>query len=131
MTRTAARAPQHPQPPKPEAHGSRSHRCRWHSGTSGAGGTLVISTDLPLQGASKDASDDTNNAVSMIIEQAGGKAGAYGIELKTYDDSTAAKGGWDDRDVRQERQRSRRQLRPKWPSWARTTQVAPRSRCRS
>ncbi len=57
---------------------------------------LLIATDLPLQGASKDASDDTNNAVSMIIDQAGGKAGAYSIALKSYDDSTAAKGGWDD-----------------------------------
>jgi branched-chain amino acid transport system substrate-binding protein len=61
-----------------------------------AGGTLIISTDLPLQGASKDASVDTNNAISLLIEQAGGKAGQYNIALKTYDDSTAAKGGWDD-----------------------------------
>ena len=32
----------------------------------------------------------------MILDQAGGKAGAYNIKLKSYDDSTAAKGGWDD-----------------------------------
>ena len=61
-----------------------------------SGDTLIIATDLPLQGASKNASDDTNNAISMLIEQAGGKAGAYSIALKSYDDSTAAKGGWDD-----------------------------------
>ncbi|MEO8266360.1 MAG: branched-chain amino acid ABC transporter substrate-binding protein [Ilumatobacteraceae bacterium] len=66
------------------------------TGAPAAGGTLIIATDLPLQGASKDASDDTNNAVSMLIEQAGGKAGAYNVALKSYDDSTAAKGGWDD-----------------------------------
>ncbi len=61
-----------------------------------AGGNLIVSTDLPLQGASADASADTNNAVALILEQAGGKAGAYSITLKPYDDSTAAKGGWDD-----------------------------------
>jgi branched-chain amino acid transport system substrate-binding protein len=60
------------------------------------GGTLIIATDLPLQGASHDASTDTNNAVSLIIEQAGGKAGNFNISMKPYDNSTAAKGGWDD-----------------------------------
>ncbi|MEY2583862.1 MAG: branched-chain amino acid transport system substrate-binding protein, partial [Ilumatobacteraceae bacterium] len=55
-----------------------------------------MASDLPLQGASKDASTDTNNAMQLLIDQAGGKAGAYSIQLKTYDDSTAAKGGWDD-----------------------------------
>ena len=68
--------------------------------TAGGGaapaGALVISTDLPLQGASKDASDDTNNAISLLLEQAGGKAGSYSITMKPYDNSTAAKGGWDD-----------------------------------
>ncbi len=33
---------------------------------------------------------------NCCIDQAGGKAGAYNISLKSYDDSTAAKGGWDD-----------------------------------
>ncbi|MGZ7023295.1 MAG: branched-chain amino acid ABC transporter substrate-binding protein, partial [Ilumatobacteraceae bacterium] len=61
-----------------------------------SGKSLIIATDLPLQGASKDASADTNNAIQLLIDQAGGKAGAYSITLKTYDDSTAAKGGWDD-----------------------------------
>jgi branched-chain amino acid transport system substrate-binding protein len=61
-----------------------------------AGGTLIVSTDLPLQGASADASADTNNAIRLFLEQQGGKAGAYTIEIKEYDDSTAAKGGWDD-----------------------------------
>jgi branched-chain amino acid transport system substrate-binding protein len=61
-----------------------------------SGGTLTIATDLPLQGASHDASTDTNNAISLLLEQAGGKAGSFTVQLKTYDDSTAAKGGWDD-----------------------------------
>src|SRR4051794_17112424 len=66
------------------------------SSSGGGGKTLVISSDLPLQGASKDASDSTNNAIKLYLEQQGYKAGDYKIEFKTYDDSTAAKGAWDD-----------------------------------
>jgi branched-chain amino acid transport system substrate-binding protein len=74
--------------------------CGGSSGNGGSGGssgkTLVISTDLPLQGASKDASESTNNAIKLYLEQVGNKAGKYTVSLKTYDDSTAAKGAWDD-----------------------------------
>jgi branched-chain amino acid transport system substrate-binding protein len=68
------------------------------SGTGGGGGgqTLVISTDLPLQGASKDASNATNQAIQLYLDQIGDKVGNYNIQLKPYDDSTAAKGAWDD-----------------------------------
>ena len=66
------------------------------SGTGDGGKELVVSTDLPLQGASKDASDSTNKAIQLYLDQQGGKAGAYKITLKPYDDSTAAKGSWDD-----------------------------------
>ncbi len=69
------------------------------SGTGGSGGggkTLIISSDLPLQGASKDASDSTNNAIKLYLEQVGYKAGNFKIEFKPYDNSTAAKGAWDD-----------------------------------
>jgi len=58
--------------------------------------TLVVGVDLPFQGSAKDASDDTWNAMSLYLEQAGGKAGSYTVQLKKYDDSTAAKGAWDD-----------------------------------
>jgi branched-chain amino acid transport system substrate-binding protein len=72
------------------------------SSSSGGGGaapasnTLVVSSDLPLQGASADASADTNNAIKLLLEQAGNKAGKFTIQFKPYDNSTAAKGGWDD-----------------------------------
>ena len=68
-------------------------------GSTSTGGevkTLVIGVDLPFQGSSKDASDDTWNAMQLYIEQIGGKVGNYKVELKKYDDSTAAKGAWDD-----------------------------------
>ena len=72
--------------------------CGGGSTTGGSGGakTFVISTDLPLQGASKDASDSTNNAIALYLDSVGNKAGNYTIQLKKYDDSTAAKGQWDD-----------------------------------
>jgi len=67
------------------------------SGGSGDGGgkTVVISSDLPLQGSSKDASDATNQAIEMYLSQIGNKIGDYTIEFKKYDDSTAAAGKWD------------------------------------
>jgi branched-chain amino acid transport system substrate-binding protein len=69
------------------------------SGTATGGGDgnkLIVGIDLPLQGASKDASDATVNAMKLYLEQVGGKAGKYSVELKIYDDATAAKGAWDD-----------------------------------
>jgi branched-chain amino acid transport system substrate-binding protein len=65
-------------------------------GGSGGGTKVVISTDLPLQGASADASRDTNRAVQMVIDEYNASGGKYQVELKEYDNSTAAKGGWDD-----------------------------------
>jgi branched-chain amino acid transport system substrate-binding protein len=68
-----------------------------NGGGSGSGGgkTLIISTDLPLQGASKDASESTNNAIDLYLSQIGYKAGDYTIKLQKYDDSTAASAKWD------------------------------------
>ena len=66
------------------------------SGGGGGGKTVTVATDLPLQGQSKDASDATNQAVQLYLDQQGGKAGNFTVKIKTYDDSTAAKGSWDD-----------------------------------
>jgi branched-chain amino acid transport system substrate-binding protein len=66
------------------------------AGGDSGGETVVVSSDLPLQGAAKDASEATNNAIKLYLEQIGNKAGDYTIEFKTYDNSTAAKGSWDD-----------------------------------
>ena len=60
------------------------------------GQTLVVGVDLPFQGSAKDASDDTWNAMNLYLTQLGGKTGKYKVELKKYDNSTAAKGAWDD-----------------------------------
>ena len=69
-------------------------------GTGGAGGQaptdLVVSTDLPLQGAAASTNDSTNKLIELYLEQVSSKAGSYNISLKTYDNATAAKGAWDD-----------------------------------
>jgi branched-chain amino acid transport system substrate-binding protein len=67
-----------------------------NSSASGGGKTLVVGTDLPLQGSSADQSADTNKMIQLYLDQHGDKAGPYTIKLKTYDDSTAAAGKWDD-----------------------------------
>ena len=70
------------------------------AGSGGGGGAaptdLVISSDLPLQGASASTSESTNNMIKLYLESVGNKAGNYNITFKPYDDSTAAKGAWDD-----------------------------------
>ncbi|HYO18118.1 MAG TPA: branched-chain amino acid ABC transporter substrate-binding protein [Dermatophilaceae bacterium] len=66
------------------------------SGGAAGGKTLVVSSDLPLQGAAADANNSTNDMIKLYLEQVGNKAGDYSIEFKTYDNATAAKGSWDD-----------------------------------
>ena len=66
------------------------------AGAASKSKTLIISSDLPLQGASADASRDTNRAMELYLASQKGKAGKYNIKLKFYDNSTAAKGAWDD-----------------------------------
>ena len=57
---------------------------------------MIISSDLPLQGASASTSESTNNMIELYLEQIGNKVGDYTIKFQSYDDSTAAKGAWDD-----------------------------------
>lgn len=62
----------------------------------GGGKTVVVSTDLPLQGTAATQSEDTNKLIQLYLDQQGNKAGKYKITLKTYDDATAAKAAWDE-----------------------------------
>jgi len=63
--------------------------------------TLVVGVDLPYQGAQKDTSNATLNAMQLYLDSVGGKAGNYKVQLKQYDDSTAATGKWEDNQCRQ------------------------------
>jgi len=66
------------------------------SSAQSAAKTFYIASDLPLQGGSADQSASTNNAIKLLLKQMGGKAGPYTIKFREYDNSTAAKGKWDD-----------------------------------
>ena len=66
------------------------------SSAQSAGKTLWISSDLPKQGGSADQSASTNKAIRLLLKQMGNKAGPYTIKFREYDNSTAAKGSWDD-----------------------------------
>jgi len=58
--------------------------------------TLWISSDLPKQGGSAEQSASTNKAIRLLLKQQGNKAGKFNIKFREYDNSTAAKGSWDD-----------------------------------
>ncbi|UDY22436.1 branched-chain amino acid ABC transporter substrate-binding protein [Nocardioides sp. Kera G14] len=64
------------------------------SGGSGGGKTLIVGVDQPFTGSSKDAADSIWNAMQLYLKQ-NPKAGDYTIELKKFDDATAAAGKWD------------------------------------
>lgn len=70
--------------------------CGGGSDSAGGDNALVIGSDLPLQGASTDMSTSANNSIKLYLESIGNKAGDFTVTLKEYDDSTAAKGAWDD-----------------------------------
>jgi branched-chain amino acid transport system substrate-binding protein len=89
----AAEAPAASEAPAPAASEAPAESA---AEPAAGGDGFVIAIEVPLQGASKDASEAAVNAAELALEQAGGKAGSYTITTKVYDNSTAAKGGWDD-----------------------------------
>ena len=66
-----------------------------NSGSGGGGKTVIVGVDLPFQGTSADTSNAVYNSMQLYLDSVGGKAGAYTVQLKKYDDSTAAAGKWD------------------------------------
>jgi branched-chain amino acid transport system substrate-binding protein len=57
---------------------------------------VVIGVDLPMQGVDRDFSADTLAAIQLVVDQAGGMAGAYAVTVRPYDDSkSGGQGGWD------------------------------------
>jgi branched-chain amino acid transport system substrate-binding protein len=63
---------------------------------SSSSSDLFIASDLPLQGGSADQSKSTNNAIKLLLKQSGNLAGEFSVGFREYDNSTAAKGSWDD-----------------------------------
>jgi branched-chain amino acid transport system substrate-binding protein len=58
-------------------------------------GNLLISSDLPLQGAGRAQTIQMTKAIAFVFSQAGWKAGNYTIAYQSCDDSTAQAGAWD------------------------------------
>ena len=58
--------------------------------------TVKIVSDLPLQGSSAAQTEQMNNAIKLYLSEIGNKVGDYTIEFEAFDDSTAAKGAWDE-----------------------------------
>ena len=58
-------------------------------------GQFLVTSDLPLNGSSSHQTTQMNQAIEMIFEQAGWKAGKYTIAFQPCDDSTPQAGTWD------------------------------------
>jgi branched-chain amino acid transport system substrate-binding protein len=58
--------------------------------------TVKIVSDLPLQGSSASQTAQMNDAIKLYLSEIGNKVGNYTIEFEAFDDSTAAKGAWDE-----------------------------------
>jgi branched-chain amino acid transport system substrate-binding protein len=68
-------------------------------GTTGGGPeakTVKIVSDLPLQGSSAAQTEQMNNAITLYLQEIGNKVGNFTIEFEAFDDSTAARGAWDE-----------------------------------
>lgn len=59
-----------------------------------AGGTLIVRSSLPLQGAQRPQTTDMVNGIKLALKQAGSKAGPFTIEYQSKDDSSAQAGTW-------------------------------------
>jgi branched-chain amino acid transport system substrate-binding protein len=77
--------------------GNESEGTGTTGGTGGGEGkTVKIVSDLPLQGSSAAQTEQMNNAIKLYLQQIGNKVGNYTIQFEGFDDSTAAKGAWDE-----------------------------------
>jgi branched-chain amino acid transport system substrate-binding protein len=66
------------------------------TGGGGAAKTVKIVSDLPLQGSSASQTAQMNDATKLYLSEIGNKVGNYTVQFEAFDDSTAAKGAWDE-----------------------------------
>jgi len=68
-----------------------------NSGGGGGGGSkkVTIYSSLPLQGATRPQSVDTNRGEDLALKAAKNKAGSCTVTFKKLDDATAQAGQWD------------------------------------
>jgi branched-chain amino acid transport system substrate-binding protein len=68
-------------------------------GGDGDPAALIVS-DLPLQGDSKERSDQMNDAIIQALEDEGWKAGNTNVAFQACDDSIESTGEWDEKTCR-------------------------------
>lgn len=56
---------------------------------------VLIASDLPLQGASRTQTVQMNDAIRLLLDQAGWKAGDLNVAFQACDDATAQAAKWD------------------------------------
>jgi branched-chain amino acid transport system substrate-binding protein len=56
---------------------------------------VLIASDLPLQGASRTQTTQINDAIRLVLDEAGWKAGDLNVAFQACDDATAQAGKWD------------------------------------
>jgi len=66
------------------------------SANAAATQTVYVGVDLPFSTSSSTSMTDAYNSMNAYLQKVGGKAGKYKVVLHKYDDSTVAKGSWDD-----------------------------------
>jgi branched-chain amino acid transport system substrate-binding protein len=59
-----------------------------------AGGTLMVYSSLPLQGALRTQSTAIVNGIRLALKETNNKAGDFTIKYQSLDDSTAQAGNW-------------------------------------
>jgi branched-chain amino acid transport system substrate-binding protein len=57
--------------------------------------TLTVYVSVPLQGEARREGKDAVNAIKLALADAGGRVGAFTINLAILDDASAEAGGWD------------------------------------
>lgn len=67
---------------------------RLNDGVSGSR-TLTVYASVPLQGEMRRESRDAVNAIKLALADAGGRVGAFTVNLAVLDDASAQAGGWD------------------------------------
>jgi branched-chain amino acid transport system substrate-binding protein len=65
------------------------------SSTAASSSTVDFYSSLPLSGSSTAQTDPLVNGIKLALQQAGSKAGSYGVKYTSLNDATAAAGQWD------------------------------------
>ena len=71
----------------------------------------LLASDFPLQGSSRNQTEQIVAAIRYELEQRGWKAGDYNVAFQSCDDATAQAAKWDSAKCSAERQRLRRERR--------------------